>query len=133
MPSAGLQNHADEKSKATHAYFTQNYFLTCEDYNHEAVDYIAEVLDCYEVREPRHAVHEVSGLNNSFRSSSHLPRINLPIFDGSFDKWESFRDKFKSMIHEDQSLTNVERMHYLCFCVNRDASNALDHLAVTNI
>jgi len=91
---------------------------------------MAEVLDCYEVREPRHAVHEVSGLNNSFRSSSHLPRINLPIFDGSFDKWESFRDKFKSMIHEDQSLMNVERMHYLCSCVKGDASNVFDHLAV---
>ncbi|EGI65451.1 hypothetical protein G5I_06042, partial [Acromyrmex echinatior] len=45
---------------------------------------------------------------------------------------ESFRDKFKSMIHEDQSLTNVERMHYLCSCVKGDASNAFDHLAVTN-
>ncbi|KYM98772.1 hypothetical protein ALC62_10500 [Cyphomyrmex costatus] len=36
------------------------------------------------------------------------------------------------MIHDDQSLTNVERMHYLCSCVKGDASNVLDHLAVTN-
>ncbi|KYN41956.1 hypothetical protein ALC56_03625, partial [Trachymyrmex septentrionalis] len=58
-----------------------------------------------------------------------LPKINLPTFDGSFDKWESFRDKFKSMIHEDQNLTNVERMHYLCSYVKGDASNVLDYLA----
>ena len=37
---------ADEKSKATHAYFTQNYFLTCEDYYHKAADYMAE-YDCF--------------------------------------------------------------------------------------
>ena len=49
---------ANEKLKATHVYFTQNYFLTCEDYNHEAADYIAEVLDCHEVREPRPAAHD---------------------------------------------------------------------------
>ena len=35
------------------------------------------------------------------------------------------------MIH-DESLRNVERMHYLCLCVKGDASNALDYLAVTN-
>ena len=93
---------------------------------------MAKVLDCHEVRESRPTAHDVSDLNNSFRSSSHLPRINLPTFDGSFDKWESFRDKFKSMIHENQSLTNVERMHYLCSCVKGDASNTLDHLAIAN-
>jgi len=84
------------------------------------------------VRESHPAAHDVSGLNNSLRLSSHLPRINLPTFYKSFDKWESFRDKFKSMIRDDQSLMNVERMHYLCSCVKGDANNALAHLAVTN-
>jgi len=35
------------------------------------------------------------------------------------------------MIHDDQSLMNVERIHYLCLYVKGDANNALDHL-VTN-
>ncbi|KYN30356.1 hypothetical protein ALC56_15332 [Trachymyrmex septentrionalis] len=72
---------ADEKSKAIHTYFTQSYFLTYEDYYHEVADYMAQVLNCHEVRETRPAVHDVSGLNNSFWSSSHLPRINLPTFN----------------------------------------------------
>ena len=63
---------------------------------------------------------------------SHLLRISLPTFDRSFDKWESFCDKFKSMIYDDQNLTNFEHMHYLCSCVKEDASNALDHFAVIN-
>ncbi|KAG5339771.1 SETMR methyltransferase, partial [Acromyrmex heyeri] len=61
-------------------------------------------------------------VNNSFWSSSHLPRINLPTFDGSFDKWESFRDKFKSMIDNKrrfimihlQSIFNLPLLHK-CF------------------
>jgi len=48
----------------------------CEDYYHEAADYMAEVLDCHEVREPRPATHDVSGLNNSFQLLSHLPNRN---------------------------------------------------------
>ena len=87
---------------------------------------MAEVLDC---REPHPAAYDINDLNNSFRTSSHLPRINLPIFDRSFDNWESFLDKFKS-IHDEQTLTNIERIHYLCSCIKGDASNALDHLAI---
>ncbi|XP_018399454.1 PREDICTED: uncharacterized protein LOC108777138 [Cyphomyrmex costatus] len=123
---------ADEKVKATHAYFTQNYFLTCEDCYNDAADFMAELLDSHESRESSSAAYEVSGINHSFRAMSHLPRINLPTFDGTFEKWESFRDKFKSMICDDHNLTNVDRMHYLCSCVKGSASNVLDHLAVTN-
>ena len=80
-----MQNYAaDKKLKTTHAYFTQN-FLTCEDCFHEAAD-MTETLDCHEVRELHPAAHDVSDLNNSFRSSLHLLRINLPTFDESFDK-----------------------------------------------
>lgn len=122
----------NEKLKATHAYFVQNLFLECEDCYNEAADCMAEML----ARQESHAFHSAASpdvsLSESIRSSSHLARINLPNFDGSFDKWESFRDRFKSMIHNDPSLSNVERMHYLCSCVKGDASNALNHLAVTN-
>ncbi|KYM95826.1 hypothetical protein ALC62_13525 [Cyphomyrmex costatus] len=123
---------ADGKLKETHAYFTQSYFLQCEDYYNEAADFMAEVLATHESRETPLAAHDVSEFHTSFRSMSKLPRINLPMFDGTFEKWESFRDKFKSMIYDDCTLTNVDRMHYLSSCVEGSARNALDHLAVTN-
>jgi len=67
----------------------------------------------HEVSELHPVAHDVNDLNNSSQSSSHLSRINLT-FDRSIDKWESFRDKFKSMIHDDRS--NECCMHYLCSC-----------------
>ena len=103
---------ADEKLKATHAYFTQNYFLTCEDYYHEAIAYMAEVLDCHEIREPCPTEHDVSGLNNLVPVIVASSEDQFANFRRNFDKWESFYDKFKSMIHDNQSLTNVERMYY---------------------
>jgi len=74
---------ADEKLKATHAYFTQNYFLTCEDYYHEAIAYMAEVLDCHEIREPCPAEHDVS-LNN----------LIPVIVASSEDQFANFRREF---------------------------------------
>jgi len=70
--------------------------------------------------------------NLSSRSSSHLPRINLPICDGRLDKWESFRDGFQSMIIGDSSLKNLERMHYLSSYLTGEASNVLSNLTVIN-
>lgn len=120
--------YADDKVKSTHAYFVQNYFLTCEDCYNEAADYIAKVLTDHEMP----SAVNVSGLSDSFRLSSHLSKINLSTFDGSFDKWESFHNRFTSMLRSDTSLSNLERMHYLCSYVKEDASNALNYLAVTN-
>jgi len=74
---------------------------------------MAEILDDYE---PNPTAPDTGGFNPSFQSSLHLPKINLPTFDfRSFDKWENFRDRFKLMIFDD-SLTNIDRMHYLFSC-----------------
>ena len=53
---------------------------------------------------------EVNILNNV-----KLPPLNLPSFDGSFDEWLFFRDNFNSIIHNNESLTNVQKFHYLPF------------------
>jgi len=101
----------------------------CEDSFHETVDYMAEILDDYE---PNPTAPDTGGFNPSFLSSSHLPKINLPTFDfRGFDKWENFRDRFKLMILDD-SLTNIDRMHYLFSCLTGEASNTLTNLAVIN-
>ena len=36
-----------------------------------------------------------------------LPTIKLPIFSGQYDRWSSFSDMFKAMIHENDSLPEI--------------------------
>jgi len=55
---------ADEKLKATHKYLTEDQFLTCEDSFHEALDYISELLNCYE---PNPIAPDTDGFDPSFR------------------------------------------------------------------
>ncbi|KMQ89270.1 hypothetical protein RF55_11115 [Lasius niger] len=122
---------ADDKIRASQAYFKDESFLACEDYYNEAADFMAEILATYEPTD-HNSSGTVNRLSDSFQSSSsHLPTIDLPTFDGSFDKWESFRDKFKSMIHDDPQLSDIKRLHYLCSCLKGDASNALHDINLT--
>lgn len=42
-----------------------------------------------------------------------LPKINLPLFDGDFQHWLEFRDTYLSIIHNNKSLSDINKFHYL--------------------
>ena len=46
-------------------------------------------------------------------NSLKLPAIKLPIFSGQYDRWISFSDMFKAMIHENDSLPEIQKFQYL--------------------
>ena len=52
------------------------------------------------------------GSSNS-HNSLKLLAINLPIFSGQYDRWISFSDMFRVMIHENDSLPEIQKFHYL--------------------
>lgn len=59
-----------------------------------------------------------------------LPKIDLPTFDGNFDKWIEFRDLFISMVHSKQ-ITSVEKMQYLKFHLSSQAADVIKHLKIS--
>lgn len=128
---AQIRLRVDEKQIAQSPYFKQKaVFGSCEDAFNETADFMAEVLASYAVPTSPSEPNVSMMLANSNVTSS-LPRMSLPTFDGTFDKWESFRDRFVAMIVRDTTLSDVQRMHYLCSCVTEEASEALSHLSVT--
>lgn len=78
-----------------------------------------------------------AGLNNSNAGMSgsevavKLPAINLPIFDGTYCKWISFRDTFRALVDENVTLNGVQKFHYLKSCLVKDASRVIDSLSVS--
>lgn len=42
-----------------------------------------------------------------------LPTINLPSFSGNNEDWLSFSDSFQSLIHKNETLSDIQKLHYL--------------------
>ncbi|XP_069355024.1 uncharacterized protein [Maniola hyperantus] len=59
-----------------------------------------------------------------------LPKINLPHFDGDYQHWLEFRDTYLSLIHNNNSISDINKFHYLRAALKavvrvRDARNEL--------
>lgn len=61
-----------------------------------------------------------------------LPRIDPPTFDGSIFGWESFRDLYKSVIHDRDDLSAVRKFQYLKSCMRGSAELLLRNFTLTN-
>lgn len=61
-----------------------------------------------------------------------LPQIHIPQFNGNYQDWASFNDLFISLIHNKQSLSDVQKMHYLKSCLTGEPEQLLKHLPVTD-
>lgn len=53
--------------------------------------------------------------------SVSLPKIQLPKFDGSLLQWRSFRDIYVSLVHDNTTIGDAERFHYLISCLTGSA------------
>lgn len=60
-----------------------------------------------------------------------LPTINLPKFNGQYVKWLEFHDTFASLIHDNESLSDVQKFHYLRASLESDASDIIKSLQIS--
>ncbi|XP_066595394.1 uncharacterized protein [Prorops nasuta] len=70
--------------------------------------------------------------NDSRNAFLRLPTITLPTFEGSYEKWLQFRDSFRSIIHENVNLSDIDKFHYLCAAVKGDASRAIQSFSINS-
>ena len=60
-----------------------------------------------------------------------LPKISIPVFSGLYTEWTTFRDLFVSLIHKNESLDQVQKLHYLKSYLSGEAEKLLRHVAIT--
>ncbi|XP_051167313.1 uncharacterized protein LOC127285374 [Leptopilina boulardi] len=60
-----------------------------------------------------------------------LPKIKTPTFEGCFDTWLTFHDSFKSMCHNNQSISPIQKFHYLKACLTGEAAEVISSLETT--
>lgn len=61
-----------------------------------------------------------------------LPNIDLPKFDGNYERWIPFRDLFESLIASNNALPNVQKLYYLRSALTSEAAKVFNSLEVTN-
>ncbi|XP_025270380.1 uncharacterized protein LOC112639719 [Camponotus floridanus] len=135
-----IQNHAvlqtgisGEKRKDL-AYFKDQMFDKHEDVYQNTLDYMAECLE--DIEPPGDLLQSSSRIFNqgeytSSFSLSHLPPIKIPPFSGNYDEWETFRDRFTSLIISNKDLTAFARMHFLASSLTGRALESIKTIPIT--
>lgn len=59
-----------------------------------------------------------------------LPVIDVPKFNGNWDKWLTFRDTFTSMVHDDEALDNISKLLYLRWALSGEALKMIENLEI---
>lgn len=64
-------------------------------------------------------------------SNIRLPKITIPVFSGKYSEWTTFYDLFRSLIHNNKSLDDVQKLHYLKGHLVGEAEQLVRHISVT--
>lgn len=69
--------------------------------------------------------------SNVRESHIKLPKIDLPVFTGSYEDWYSYQDTFDKLIHINSSLTDIEKFHYLRSSLKDKAAEVIRSIEIT--
>ena len=82
---------------------------------------VASTSSCVSTAAPLHA-----------HAGVHLPKIELPKFNGDYDQWLPFHDTFKSLIHDNPDLKPIQKFHYLRSCVKDEAERRIENIKLSD-
>ncbi|XP_062540962.1 uncharacterized protein LOC134209004 [Armigeres subalbatus] len=63
-------------------------------------------------------------------SELRLPQMNLPTFSGDYLEWQSFSDLFDSMVHQNVSLKDSQKLYFLKTNLDGEAASLISHLKI---
>ena len=93
--------------------------------NVEAADAWIDNLDPYNDIFTTHEEHSIGSATIQWLSRQDLPRMKVPIFEGSSDTWIEFVVHFKEVVHKRPNLTGTQRMALLLQHVQREAKRCI--------
>lgn len=101
-------------------------------FNDRWVDALSELHDLEEKHNRVTAsspITSISSENNQI--NVRLPIINLPEFSGAYKEWLPFYDAFNNLIHQNKSLDDCQKFHYLKSCLKGEASRSVESLTIS--
>ncbi|KAG7307359.1 hypothetical protein JYU34_007543 [Plutella xylostella] len=75
-------------------------------------------------------------INTKMWSASHrdksTPQMDIPVFNGNYHHWTSFKDLFDEAIHRNPSLSQAQNMQFLKNKVTGEAERLIHHLPISS-
>ncbi|XP_011408081.1 PREDICTED: uncharacterized protein LOC105315219 [Amphimedon queenslandica] len=69
---------------------------------------------------------------SSSSSQAKLPKLTLRPFNGDVTQWLTFWDSFKSAVHENDAISDIDKFNYLRSLVERSAKEAISGLTLSS-
>ncbi|XP_025267450.1 uncharacterized protein LOC112638978 [Camponotus floridanus] len=97
-----------QEQQRTHFEFTYfNMISRCDS-----------LIEHFDKNNPQPSTSHVDGSQGDHASTHResrikLPKIELPVFTGSYDDWYSYQDVFEKLIYANEGLSEIEKFHYL--------------------
>jgi len=64
--------------------------------------------------------------------SSKLPTLQLPRFDGKYSEYKRFRATFDNLVHNDPSLSTIDKFNYLLNCLSGAALHVVESFQISD-
>lgn len=126
-----LRAAANDTKVAGLPHFAEDRFGATEDVYLDHKGQFLELLQFLQEKDPTaDGSSQASTSGEETESRGKLSEISLPTFDGRYSDWPSFRNFFASLIVDDASLTDEERLYCLKDCLKGEAEMLLRNVSI---
>lgn len=101
-----------------------------EDYYYYCVSVFQTEIDKLKLMQQQQIPQQQPQQNNT--ADIKLPRITIPKFLGDYKSWPSFKDTYVSLIHDNKTLRNVQKFHYLMDNLDGKPKDLIKSLHITD-
>ncbi|CAG5059136.1 unnamed protein product [Parnassius apollo] len=122
-----LVRESESKEFRSSQYYVKNVYDSTEEC---FIDCKAEFLSLLHSFKSEGSCENTEGKTSS--SQVKLPKIIIPTFSGNYLEWVTFRDLFTSLVHNCQSLDNVQKMYYLKGYLTGEAEQLLRQIPISS-
>lgn len=117
-------------------YFEQDIYEVFEEIYINYKSALKEALQPFlEESKFQPALSQSSSINDvqDFKNRGiRLPNIQIPTFTGKYEEWQPFYDLFRTLIHDNEHLSRVQKLHYLKSNLSGEPEALLRNFSITD-
>lgn len=122
-----MRNYAPADINAS-TYITNDMYDKAEEFYLEYKCELKTLCNKFESKKVAQTNEPIS--NSSKKANANYPQINIPYFSGNYQEWTSFKSLFNSLIIQNESFDDVQKLHYLKAYLRGEPEQLVRHVAI---